>query len=134
VTLYTYPASYNTSAFNQFEVMSAASNRPDTFNTFEAAVTKRYSKKWNAQSSFWITKNHAWIIAIPQSPNDDRFPIDNTWNWEARASGLYNLPWGLEASGFYRAQSGIPGQRTESFLQPAAAARFRDAAHGTVRR
>ncbi len=118
VTLYTYPASYNTSAFNQFEVMNAASNRPDTFNTFEAAVTKRYSKKWNAQSSFWMTKNHAWIIAIPQSPNDDRYPIDNTWNWEARASGLYNLPWGIEVSGFYRAQSGIPGQRTESFSSP----------------
>ncbi len=118
VTLYTYPASYSSSSFNQFEVLNAPGNRPDTYNTFEAAVTKRYSKKWNGQVSFWMTKNHEWIQAISPSPNSDQFPIDNTWNWEARASGLYNLPWGFEVSGFYRAQSGIPGQRTESFSSP----------------
>jgi Carboxypeptidase regulatory-like domain len=118
VTLYTYPSSYASSSFNQFEVLNAPSNRPDTYNTFEVAVTKRYSKKWNAQASFWTTKNNEWIQAIRPSPNDDRFPIDNTWNWEARAAGFYNLPWGFEVSGLYRAQSGIPGQRTESFSSP----------------
>ena len=118
VTLYTYPSSYSSSAYNQFEVVNAPGSRPDTYNTFEVAVTKRYSKKWNGQVSFWMTKNHEWIQAINPSPNDDRFPIDDTWNWEARASGLYNLPWGFELSGFYRAQSGIPGQRTESFSSP----------------
>jgi hypothetical protein len=118
VTLYTYPSSYASSSFNQFEVMNAPSNRPDTYNTFEIAVTKRYSKRWNVQGSFWMTKNHEWIQAVSPTPNDDRFPIDDTWNWEARASGIYNLPWGLEVSGFYRAQSGLPGQRTESFSSP----------------
>jgi len=118
VTVYTYPASYASSSFNQFEVMNAPSNRPDTYNTFEAAVTKRYSRRWNVQGSFWMTKNHEWIQAVVPTPNDDRFPIDNTWNWEARASGIYNLPWGFEVSGFYRAQSGLPGQRTESFSSP----------------
>src|SRR5262249_16857321 len=71
-----------------------------------------------ALTSFWLTKNHQWIQAIQPSPNDARFPIDNTWNWEARASAFYNLPWGFELSGFYRAQSGLPGQRTESFSSP----------------
>lgn len=118
VTLYTYPSSYASSSFNQFEVMNAPGNRPDTYNTFEAAVTKRYSKRWNVQGSFWMTKNHEWIQAIVPTPNDNRFPIDDTWNWEARASGIYNLPWGVEVSGFYRAQSGLPGQRTESFSSP----------------
>lgn len=118
VTLYTYPSSYASSSYNQFEVVNAPSSRPDTYNTFEAAVTKRYSKRWNGQVSFWVTRNHEWVQAISPTPNDDRFPIDNTWNWEARASGLYNLPWGFELSGFYRAQSGIPGQRTESFSSP----------------
>jgi hypothetical protein len=118
VTAYTYPSSYASSSFNQFEVVNAPSNRPDTYNTFEAAVTKRYSKKWNAQASFWMTKNHEWIQAVSPTPNDDYFPIDNTWNWEARAAAFYYLPWGFEVSGFYRAQSGIPGQRTESFSSP----------------
>jgi outer membrane receptor for Fe3+-dicitrate len=84
----------------------------------EVMVTKRYSKRWNGQTSFWVTKNHEWIQAISPSPNDDRFPLDNTWNWEARASGFYDLPWGFQVSGFYRAQSGLPGQRTESFSSP----------------
>jgi hypothetical protein len=118
VTLYTYPAAYTSSSFNQFEVVNAPGNRPDTYNTFEVAVTKRYSRRWNAQASFWATKNNEWIQAISPSPNADPFPIDNTWNWEARAAGFYTLPWGFEVSGFYRAQSGIPGQRTESFSSP----------------
>jgi hypothetical protein len=118
VTLYTYPSSYSSSSFNQFQVVNAPANRPDTYNTFQIAVTKRYSRRWNAQASFWITRNHEWIQAISPSPNSDPFPVDNTWNWEARASGVYNLPWGFEVSGFYRAQSGIPGQRTESFSSP----------------
>lgn len=118
VTLYTYPSSYASSSFNQFEVMNAPGSRPDIYNTFEVAVTKRYSRRWNAQGSFWMTKNHEWIQAVSPTPNDDRFPIDDTWNWEARASGIYNLPWGVVVSGFYRAQSGIPGQRTESFSSP----------------
>ena len=118
VTLYTYPSSSASSSFNQFEVMNAPGSRPDIYNTFEVAVTKRYSRRWNAQGSFWMTKNHEWIQAVSPTPNDDRFPIDDTWNWEARASGIYNLPWGVVVSGFYRAQSGIPGQRTESFSSP----------------
>jgi hypothetical protein len=117
-TVYTYPSSYSSASFNQFEVVNAPSGRPDTYNTFEAAVTKRYSKRWNGQVSFWMTKNHEWIQAISPTPNSDPFPIDNTWNWEARASGFYTLPWGFELSGFYRAQSGLPGQRTESFSSP----------------
>ena len=118
VTLYTYPASYASSSFNQFEVINAPSNRPDTYKTFEVAATKRYSHRWNGQVSFWMTRNHEWIQAIRPTPNSDPFPIDDTWNWEARGSALYNLPWGFEVSGFYRAQSGIPGQRTESFSRP----------------
>jgi hypothetical protein len=118
VTLYTYPASYATAAFNQLELVNAPSNRYDSFHSFEVTLTKRYSKRWNALTSFWITKNHQWIQAIQPSPNDSPFPIDDTWNWEARASAFYTMPWGFELSGFYRAQSGLPGQRTESFSSP----------------
>ena len=118
VTLYTYPSSYASAAFNQLELTNAPGGRPDTYNTYEAAITKRYSKRWNAMASFWITKNHEWIQAISPNPNTDPYPIDNTWNWEARADAFYSLPWGFELSGFYRAQSGLPGERTESFSSP----------------
>ncbi len=100
VTIYTYPASEVGSAFNVLKATNAPSDRADTFSSFEVAATKRYSKKWTGTTSFWATRNHRWITTAaaggngntPQSPNDDRFPIDNTWNWEARASGTYSLP------------------------------------------
>ena len=124
VTIYTYPASEVGSAFNFLQAVNAADNRPDTFQSYEVAVTKRYSKKWTGTASFWTTKNHQWIAsttataATPQSPNDDRFPIDATRYWEGRGNVTYSLPLGMNVSASYRAQSGAPGQRTQVFTAP----------------
>jgi len=118
VTLYTYPAAYASSAYNRNELMGAPGDRHDTFHSISFQVTKRYSKRWNGMASFWVTKNHEWIQAVSPSPNADAFPIDNTWNWEARGSVSYNAPLGIVVSGLYRAQSGIYGQRTENFANP----------------
>lgn len=116
VTVYTYPAG---TGGNQFELVNASGDRPDTYNTFAIEVTKRYSKRWNAYASYWITKNHEWIQAISQSPNDDRFPIDDTWNWEIRGDVAYTLPKSIVLSSYFRGQSGIQGQRTEVFSSSA---------------
>src|SRR6202011_5044781 len=108
-------------AFIFLKAVNAQDDRADTFQSYEVAVTKRYSKRWTGSASFWTTKNHQWIAsttatsANPQSPNDDRFPIDNTRNWEGRANVTYTIPFGVNVSGSYRAQSGAPGQRTEVF-------------------
>jgi hypothetical protein len=121
VTVYTYPASEVGSAFNFLKAQNARDDRPDTFQSYEVAITKRYSKKWTGSASFWTTKNHQWIAsstvtaATPQSPNDDRFPIDNTRGWEGRANVTYTFPFGVNASASYRSQSGAPGQRTQVF-------------------
>ena len=115
VTVYTYPASYAGAAFNQNKVLNAPSDRPDYYHSFEMTLNKRFSRKWNMSSSFWITKNHQWIRATPTSPNDDRFAIDDTWAWEARADANYRLPWDVNASFNLRAASGAKGQRTQTF-------------------
>lgn len=45
------------------------------------------------QTSFTATKNHRYndrnglIPSVPQSPNDEYFPLDLTWNWDAKFSG-----------------------------------------------
>jgi Carboxypeptidase regulatory-like domain len=125
VTIYTYPASEVGAAFNRLEALNAPADRYDSYHTFEIVATKRYSKRWTGTASFWTTKNHRWITGTtgnsntPQSPNDDRFPIDNTWNWEARAAGTYNLPFDVSLSSSYRAQSGDREQRTQQFTAPA---------------
>ena len=88
------------------------------FRSFETTVTKRFSRKWNLSSSFWMTKTHQWIRATPTSPNDDRFPIQDTWAWEARADANYRLPSDINASVNVRAASGAKGQRTQTFSDP----------------
>ena len=126
VNIYTYPASLVGSTFNQLRADNASSSRADNYNTFEVALTKRYSKKWTGTFSYWATKNHTWLTqgtcpatctaaAMPQSPNDDRFPLDETWSWEARANGTYSFPLGIDVTGSYRAASGQYGQRTQNF-------------------
>ena len=121
VTIYTFPASQVGSTFNVLRAANTLPGRSNTFHSFEVAATKRFSRKWTGSTSFWTTKNHQWIGAgnNPQSPNDDRFPLIQTWDWEARANVTYHLPWGLFTSASYRAQSGGPGQRTQVFTSPA---------------
>lgn len=119
VTVWTYPASFAGAAFNQFEIQNAPSDRPDTYHVLSVDATKRFSHRLNMDWAFWTTKHHRWIVAIPQSPNDDLFPIDDTWNWEARWNGSYNGPFGLTFSGLWRASSGYAGQRTQTFSNSA---------------
>jgi hypothetical protein len=116
VTVYTYPVGSG-STQNQF--LNNPSGRPDTYNTLEVALTKNYTRSWNGSTSFWLTKNNRWINGLAGtgvgSPNDDPFPIDDTWNWEARANVYYKMPWGLNASSFFRATSGTHGQLIGAF-------------------
>src|SRR4029079_7126983 len=121
VTIYTYAASLVCSSFNTLQAVSVLDGRSNVFHSFEVAATKRYSKKWTGTTSFWMTKNHVWLTtagnnaALPQSPNDDRFPINDQWDWEARANATYGLPFNVDITGSYRAQSGQWGQRTQVF-------------------
>lgn len=89
---------------------------PDRFHTVEATYVKRPSIRWNLITSFSLTKNHRWLDGIPESPNDEFFPIDNTWEWTSNVAGGYTMPkLGVETSVLYAAFSGLPGQRTYIF-------------------
>ncbi|HEY7790815.1 MAG TPA: carboxypeptidase regulatory-like domain-containing protein [Vicinamibacterales bacterium] len=117
MTLYTYPAQYAGAAFNQTMFVNAPSNRPDIYNTFEGSFTKRYSNHWNMLASFGITKNNAWmpLAAVPQTPNDELFPRDETWNWHGHMTASYSLPWQVDVSGTLQADSGQHYARTVTF-------------------
>jgi hypothetical protein len=124
VNIYTYPSSFAGAAFNPTQHQAAEGDRPDISTTYEIAVTKRYSKRWNGSASYWATKNNKYLTSgtartsIPASPNDDAFPTDETWNWEARAAAMYMAPFDIELSGTYRAQAGFKSQRTVNFTSP----------------
>jgi hypothetical protein len=87
----------------------------DHFNTAEIAFTKRRSDRWSVTTSFAVTKNHRWVDAIAESPNDLYFPIDETYEWSAKIAGTYQMPFKIEASALFDAFSGLPGQRTYVF-------------------
>jgi carboxypeptidase family protein len=113
VTIWDYPAAYRSAAFVGNKFLN--SPHTETYHTVEATATRRLSGKWSALGSVWVTKNHRWLLPITQNPNEDRFPIDDTWTWQVRANGIYRLPYGLVLSGTLRSQAGQPDQRTVTF-------------------
>jgi hypothetical protein len=78
-------------------------------------LNKRFSRRWNMSTSFWVTRTHEWVSANPSNPNDDRFPDRDYSTWEARADGSYRLPADVNVYATLRAASGALGQRTQTF-------------------
>jgi hypothetical protein len=113
VTIYDYDPAYRGAAF----VRNAIVNSPNTdkISTLEFALNKRLSNRWSAQGSYWVVKNDNWIEQAFESPNQDYFPKDETWDWGANFSGTYQFPGDLSVSGFVISKSGIKGQRTNIF-------------------
>ena len=56
-------------------------------------MTKRFSQRWTGQVSYFAVKNHRWISSVFTSPNDEFFPLDETWSWAGNVTGSYRLPW-----------------------------------------
>jgi hypothetical protein len=122
VTIYDYSPAYRGAAFSGSEVVNRPDGSSDHYNTLEFTLTKRTSSRWGVQSSFLTTKNHVYVSTIPgqsvgiaQSPNDDYFPVDESWNWVYKINGSYQFPYGIVFSGLFDIQPGIRGQRTYVF-------------------
>ena len=115
VTIYTYPAAYAGAAFNQNKRAERGERPPDYFHSFEVTVNKRFSRRWNMSSSFWMTKTHEWIRATPTNPNDDLFPVNDTWAGKLEWTAITASRGTSIVTGNLRAASGATGQRTQTF-------------------
>ena len=62
-------------------------------------------------------KNHRWIASVFTSPNDQFFPLDETWGWAGNITGSYRTPGDSPISGFLQTKNGVTGQRTNIFRQ-----------------
>jgi len=113
VTIYDYDAAYRGAAFVQNEQQNT--DRDDSFQTIEFTVTKRSSGKWGAMASFWAIKNHRWLTTFDDDPNNDYFPLDETWKWAGNISGSYTLPLGIQLGAFVQSKVGLQGLRTNIF-------------------
>jgi hypothetical protein len=113
VTIYDYDAAYRGAAF----VRNTLINSPnaDNIQTVELAVTKRMSRRWMAQSSFFAVKNNRWIELPIETPNNANFPKDETWDWGGNVSGSYVVPGDVRISAFVQTKVGAKGARTNIF-------------------
>ncbi|MBI4477988.1 MAG: TonB-dependent receptor [Acidobacteria bacterium] len=113
VTFFDYRPAYRGAAFVATQVTNSPND--DSFHAMEFALTKRASARWMAQASYFLVKNHRWLTQTINSPNDEFFPIDDTWSWGATVTGSYRLPGDVSISGFFQGRNGVKGQRTYIF-------------------
>ena len=115
VTLYDYTAAYRGAAFVNSQIVNGTN--ADRYDSIEGTLTKRFSSRWTGQVSYFAVKNHRWIASVFNSPNDQFFPLDETWTWAGNVSGSYRLPGDVTISGFLQSKTGVLGQRTYIFRQ-----------------
>jgi outer membrane receptor protein involved in Fe transport len=115
VTIYDYNAAYRGAAFVANQIQNRPDGRADTYNTIEVSMNQRSTGTWGLVSSYAATKNHRWLTVIPTSPNDEYFPLDETWEWTYKVNGSYRFPGGFQFAGIFDVQNGTPGQRTYTF-------------------
>lgn len=115
LTIYDYDPAFRGAQFVKNQRVNTPGDRDNSAQSFELLLNKRRTGRWFASTAFLATKNHRWIQAIPNSPNDDYFPLDETWDMSYRVSGSYQGPYGIQMSGVYNVQSGVPSQRTNLF-------------------
>lgn len=114
VTIFDYDSAFRGAAFVGRQFLNSE-GKDDSYHTMELTLNKRLSQKWDMLTSVSATRNHRWINAIPESPNDEFFPLDETWNWQFKAIGSYRFPYDVRASAFFQHLSGNPAQRTYIF-------------------
>jgi len=117
VTFYDFDPKYRGAAFEPTSPVNRDSAHDDVYNGFELTLTKRQSRGWMALGSFQMVKNHIWrdLSATPSSPNDEVFPLDETWDWSGKIMGSYRAPYDVTVSSIYNFLAGIPRQRTYTF-------------------
>lgn len=117
VTIYDFPATFAGAAFVGNQRVTRPDDKDDRFQALELTLNKRSSGRWDATASASVIKNHRWITAIAQSPNEDFYPLDETWQWTYRTTVSYTMPLDIRVSSLVFLQSGALGQRTYIFRQ-----------------
>jgi hypothetical protein len=115
VTIYDYNAAYRGAAFSSVQRQNATPGRSDHFNSFEVSLTKRLTHRWSATGSFWGTKNYRWLTLHDVNPNNDPFPLDQSWFWAGNITATYLLPAQVQVGAYLQSKVGILGQRTYQF-------------------
>jgi hypothetical protein len=120
ITYYAYPSSLAGSAFSQTMLINDP-NADQTYKSFELAASKRLSNHWQFNASYSATKKHIPFGSDPPfnaNPNAEINTANQTWEWETKLSGAYQLPGGVTASANFQNISGNPFARQVLFTAP----------------
>ena len=71
----------------------------DRFHNLEFGMDKRLSNRWQMRASYLATRKNMWIAGVPQTPNEEFFPKNETWDTTFRVSGSYEAPFGIQTAG-----------------------------------
>jgi hypothetical protein len=118
VVVYDYNPAYRGAAYTAtMPVNRTGERKRDSYHSMELTATRRQTPALplSVVASMLTTRNHRWLSAYAQSPNDEFYPIDETWTWMGKVTTTYLAPYGIRASVFYEALSGAKGQRTYIF-------------------
>jgi hypothetical protein len=123
ITYFDYPAAYRGAAFQQPMLVNDRS-ADESYRSFEAAVSKRMSNRWQLMASYSATKLHIpftpttagfFTVNLPAlDPNAEINASDDNWEWLSRISGAYVLPADVQISANFEHRSGTPWARTVS--------------------
>ncbi len=123
ITYYEYPTTLSGSRFQTpWLVNDPKANA--RYSSFEVAMSKRLSNRWQFMASYSATKKHVPIIpnvgssnglslyVATDDPNAEINNSDNTWEWLGRSDGVYILPFDALVSFHFEHRSGEPQART----------------------
>lgn len=95
------------------EIFESWPNWSSNYAGLEIIATKRLSNRWMLNASFTIQQNieHYREGSYTDPTNIDKFDGGSSYNdsrWMAKLNFLYQLPWGINFSGFAYAREGTP--------------------------
>ena len=105
ITYFDYNPAYAGRAFESFTYLNIP-GYTDSFHNMEVGVDKRMSNGWQMRASYLATHKNMWIAGVPQTPNEEFFPKNETWETTFRISGSYEAPFGIQTSSVFEYQSG----------------------------
>lgn len=114
-TVWDFDPAYRGGSFVASQRVNRPGDKDSWSHTIEGTLTRRTTARWGMMASIAAEKNHRWLIGIPQSPNDEYFPIDRTWTWQGKVTGNYVALWDINVSGTLQLYNGVYSQRTYLF-------------------
>ncbi len=114
ITYFDYDPAFAGRAFERFTYINTP-GYADRFHNFEVGVDKRLSNRWQMRGSYLATRKNMFINGVPQTPNEEFFPKNETWDTTFRLSGSYEAPFGVQTAAVYEYQSGTPQARDALF-------------------